>query len=187
MHIIEVTSTSITTVRLEKETTQKIQSWRMLLSCRHWGKRLANSSITSLILISMSLWKQSKDKDVRRLLAMVDLRDVLIRFSPLNDLSELWDVTGRVQSISSKTLMLANIDEVWGNVRWSLVGRKLIHALSLGLSISYTNSETHLRGCYQKEEKKIETQLTIPIILRTLTSSSELTTARFRQWEAQCV
>ena len=94
----------------------------MLVSCRRGGKRLANLSFTTLILISMSLWKWSKDKDVRRLLAIVNLRDVLIRFSLLNDLTKLQYVTARVQSVSSKTLTLGNIDEVWGNVWWSLVG-----------------------------------------------------------------
>ena len=54
----------------------------------------------------------SKAKEVRRSLVMVDLMEVFMRYNPLNDLSEVQEVTGRVQRIWSKTVMLGNIDEV---------------------------------------------------------------------------
>ena len=49
---------------------------------------------------------------MRRSLLMLDLMEVLMRFKPLNDLSEVQEVTGRVHRIWSKTVMLVNIDEV---------------------------------------------------------------------------
>ncbi len=60
----------------------------------------------------MSLLKWSKDEDVKRLLPMIDFMEVLMRFNPLNDLSGVQEVTGRVQRIRSKTVMLRNIDEL---------------------------------------------------------------------------
>ena len=50
--------------------------------------------------------------DVRRSLPMIDLMEVFKRFNPLNDLPDSQEVTGRVQRIWSRTVMLGNIDEV---------------------------------------------------------------------------
>ena len=51
------------------------------------GWRLANSSITPGMSISMSLCRWRSASDVRRSLPIVDLSAVLILFRPLNDRS----------------------------------------------------------------------------------------------------
>ncbi len=51
-----------------------------------------------------------------RSLLMLDLRAVLIRLSPLKDLSAEHEVTGSVQRIVARTLMLGKKLEIRGNV-----------------------------------------------------------------------
>ena len=98
-----IISHDVTMAYLTVSVGSQFTSWRRR------GKRLANSSITSAILISMSLWKWSKDKEVRRSLPMVDLAELLC-------VSSHWTTSrGRgdrkMQRIWSKTVMLGNSDE----------------------------------------------------------------------------
>ena len=72
----------------------------------------------------MSLWRWSSDNAVSRSFAMVDLRAVLMRLSPLNDRSDEQLVTGSVHRINSKVLMLANIAVACGRERNGVVGKE---------------------------------------------------------------
>ena len=52
----------------------------------------------------------------RRSLLILDLKDVLMRFKPLNDLSAVHEVTGNVQSIVMRALMFGKKLETFGKV-----------------------------------------------------------------------
>ncbi len=96
----------------------------MSVSCGRRGWRLPNSSIISGREMSISLWRWRSVSDVKRSFPMVDLKAVLIRFRPLNDLSAEHDLTGRVQRICNRILMFGNIVVTWGNVKDGEFGRE---------------------------------------------------------------
>ena len=59
MDMIEVTSTSITTVQTEKDITQKIQSWGMLVSCRCQGNTLTRGLVKHTHILTYWTFKYS--------------------------------------------------------------------------------------------------------------------------------
>ena len=78
----------------------------------------------SVMLISMSRWRWRRAKEVSRSLPIVDLSDDLMRLRPLKDRSAEQEVTGRVQSMSSRTLMFGKRDDTCGKVKEGVVGRE---------------------------------------------------------------
>ena len=74
--------------------------------------------------MSMSLCKQSNEKDDNCSFPIVNLNAHFTRFRPLNDPSEEHEVTGRVQIISKRTVILERMDEAWGKVKDGLEGRE---------------------------------------------------------------
>ena len=62
---------------------------------------------------------------MRHSLVMLERRSVLMRLSPLKDLSALHEVTGRVRRIVTRTLMLGYKLEILGNVEERVEGRQL--------------------------------------------------------------
>ena len=78
----------------------------------------------SRTLTSMCLWKWRRAKDVSLSLPIVDLRAVLMRLRPLKDRSAKQEVTGRVQSMSSKTLIFGNMAEACGRDMKGDVGKE---------------------------------------------------------------
>ncbi len=72
--------------------------------------------MTSSISIGTSGCMCSRVRFESRSLLMLDLRAVLIRLSPLKDLSAEHEVTGSVQRIVARTLMLGKKLEIRGNV-----------------------------------------------------------------------
>ena len=91
------------------------------LMCLGW--RLANLSITSSMSIGISGWMWRSARLDRRSLLILDLKDVLMRFKPLNDLSAVYKVTGRVQSIVMRALVFEKKLETFGKVWDKVAGR----------------------------------------------------------------
>ena len=80
-------------------------------------------------------------------------------FKPLNDRSEEHGVTGRVQIISRRTLMLGNIYEASGKAKDLWVWKKN-HALFSGLPIVHADNEAHFED-YHDEEDQLHTYLLV--------------------------
>ena len=80
----------------------------------------------SSTLISISLCTWSRAREDKRSFPIVDMRGVLILFSPLKLLSAEQEVTGKVQRINSRTLIFGKRNEAWGSVEDSVVGREAL-------------------------------------------------------------
>ena len=86
------------------------------------GWRLANSSITSGMSMSMCLCRWRSASDVRHSLPIVDLSAFLILFKPLNDHSAEQEITGSVQSMRNSSVIFGNSKLARGRAKERVVG-----------------------------------------------------------------
>ena len=117
-------------------------------------------------------------------LLIVDLRAVLIRLSPLYDLSAVHEVTGKMQRIVTRALMLGKKLEIRGKVELSADGSEAEpFSFSSNFHLVYQVSISLLREEIFGRSPEYSSP-TFNITPQTVSKSSFTTSTKYRPWKA---